>query len=148
MAEKFASREIVVFNLGPEKFALFTDQVRSIEEMQEIVPVPQSPGYISGLINLRGEIIAVMDLRRRLKLKDIQNGRDMVIVVVEHGSEAVGLIVDRVLTVEQMLQEPSALPESILQTEAGGFYQSVIDLNGERIILLNLNKILTVEETK
>jgi len=81
-------------------------------------------------------------------VKDSKNGRDMVIMVVEHGGEAVGLIVDRVLSVEQIFEEPSALPESILQTEAGGFYQSVIAMNGERIILLNLNKILSVEEAK
>lgn len=148
MAEKIASREMVVFNLGAAKFALFTDQVRSIEEMQEIVPVPQSPPYVSGLINLRGEIIAVLDLRKRLKIPDAQDGLDLVTMVVEHKGEAVGLVVDRVISVEQPGAEPSPVPESVAGTESGGFYRSVLDLPEGRIMILNLDKILSTEEAK
>ncbi len=148
MTEKIASRGMVVFNLGTAKFALYTDQVRSIEEMQEMVPVPQSPSYVTGLINLRGEIIAVLDLRKRLKVEDAQDTRDLVTIVVEHGGEAVGLIVDRVIGVEEYQSEPKPIPQDLVQTRAGGFYQSVLEIAGERIIILNLDKILTVEEAK
>ncbi len=148
MAEKIASREMVVFNLGKAKFALSTDQVRSIEEMQEIVPVPQSPPYVSGLINLRGEIIAVLDLRKRLKISDAQNGQDMVTMVAEHKGEAVGLVVDRVISVELAEGKPVPVPDTVAGTEAGGFYQSVLELADDKIIILNLDKILTVEEAK
>ncbi len=139
---------MVVFNLGAAKFALYTDQVRSIEEMQEIVPVPQSPGYVSGLINLRGEIIAVLDLRKRLKITDAQGGRDMVTMVAEHKGEAVGLVVDRVISVELAGADPVPVPASVAGTEAGGFYQSVLELPDGKIMILNLDKILTVEEAK
>jgi purine-binding chemotaxis protein CheW len=148
MPEKIASKEMVIFNLGREKFALSTEQVRSIEEMQAIVPVPQSPEYVSGLINLRGEIIAVIDLRRRLKLKEASQGRDVVIVVVEHGGEAVGLVVDQVYSVEAFDAPPKAVPDSIAKTAQGGFYQSVLELADEKIIILNLDNILSVEEVK
>lgn len=148
MTEKIASREMVVFDLGAAKFALSTDQVRSIEEMQEIVPVPMSPGYVSGLMNLRGEIIAVLDLRKRLKIKDARDGRDLVTMVVEHRGEAVGLVVDRVVSVELAGSEPAPVPEPVAGTEAGGYYQSVLETSGGRIMILNLDKILTVEEAK
>ena len=148
MPEKIASKEMVIFNLGREKFALSTEQVRSIEEMQPIVPVPQSPEYVSGLLNLRGEIIAVIDLRKRLKLKEVTVGRDVVIVVVEHAGEAVGVVVDRVYSVEAFEAKPQAVPDGIAKTPQGGFYQSVLELPGEKIIILNLDKILSVEEVK
>lgn len=148
MAEKIASRETVVFNLGRAKFALYTDQVRGIEEMQEIIPVPQSPGYVSGLINLRGEIIAVIDLRKRLKVADAQDGRDLVTMVVEHRGEAVGLVVDRVISVQPAGAEPVPVPEGLAAGDAGGFYQSVLELPEEKITILNLDKILTTEEPK
>ena len=148
MTEKIASREMVVFNLGRAKFALSTAQVRGIEEMQEIVPVPQSPGYVSGLINLRGEIIAVLDLRKRLKVADAHDGRDLVTMVVEHRGEAVGLVVDRVVSVELAGAEPVPVPESLAASDSGGFYQSVLELPEDKIIILNLDKILTLEEAK
>lgn len=148
MAEKIASQEIVIFNLGKEKFALYTDQVRGIEEMQDIVPVPLAPEYLSGLINLRGEITTVMDLRKRLQMKSIQSGPDVVIIIVEHNQETAGLVVDRVESVEPVRSQPKDLPENIARSANGRFYDKVIDINREKVIILNLDKLLSVEEVK
>ncbi len=148
MTEKIASREIVIFNLGKEKFALFTDQVRSIEEMQDIVPVPMAPDYLSGLINLRGEITTVIDLRRRLHLEDALIGLDVVIIIVDHHQETAGLVVDRVDSVETLKAEPKNVPDSIRKSANGRFYETVIEINREKIIILNLDKILSLEEGK
>jgi purine-binding chemotaxis protein CheW len=148
MTEKIASREIVIFNLGKEKFALFTDQVKSIEEMQDIIPVPMAPGYLAGLINLRGEIATVIDLRRRLHLENSQIGPDVVIIIVDYNQETAGLIVDRVDSVETLKSEPKDVPGNIRKVANGRFYDKVIDINREKIIILNLDKILSLEEGK
>lgn len=146
MTEKIASEEKVIFNLGSEKFALGTEQVKSIEEMQDIIPVPLAPPYVTGLINLRGAIVAVVDLRQRLGLKDIQNGRDMVILIVEHNGEDVGLIVDRVQSVESSDLKPHPVPEAVTKTGSGRFFQSVLGAKEDKVVILNLDKILALEE--
>ena len=148
MTEKIASQEIVIFNLGKEKFALFTDQVKSIEEMQDIVPVPMAPDYLSGLINLRGEITTIIDLRRRLHLKNSQIGPDVVIIIVDYNQETAGLIVDRVDSVETIKAVPKDVPDNIRKAANGRFYDKVIEINREIIIILNLDKILSLEESK
>jgi purine-binding chemotaxis protein CheW len=146
MTEKIASDEKVIFNLGSEKFALSTEQVKSIEEMQDIIPVPLAPPYVTGLINLRGAIVAVVDLRKRIGLSQVENGRDMVILIVEHNGEEVGLIVDRVQSVESSEFTAQPVPESVVQTRSGRFYLSVFGTKDEKTVILNLDKILALEE--
>jgi purine-binding chemotaxis protein CheW len=146
MTEKIASEENVIFNLGSEKFALSTEQVKSIEEMQDIIPVPLAPPYVTGLINLRGAIVAVVDLRQRLGLGNIENGRDMVILIVEHNGEDVGLIVDRVQSVESSEMQTQPVPDAVTKTKSGRFFQAVIGAKEEKIVILNLDKILALEE--
>jgi purine-binding chemotaxis protein CheW len=146
MTEKIASEEMVIFNLGSEKFALSTEQVKSIEEMQDIIPVPLAPPYVTGLINLRGAIVAVVDLRQRIGLSEVENGRDMVILIVEHNGEEVGLIVDRVQSVESSGMQPQLVPEAVIKTRSGRFYQSVLGAKDEKTVILNLDKILALEE--
>jgi len=148
MTEKIASQEIVIFNLGKEKFALFTDQVKSIEEMQDIVPVPMAPDYLSGLINLRGEITTIVDLRRRLHMENNHISPDVVIIIVDFKQETAGLIVDKVESVETVRAEPKDVPDNIRKTANGRFYDKVIEINREKIIILNLDKILSLEEGK
>jgi purine-binding chemotaxis protein CheW len=148
MAEKIASQEIVIFNLGKEKFALFTDQVKSIEEMQDIVPVPMSPEYLTGLINLRGEITTIVDLRKRLHLTSSHIGPDVVIIIVDFHNETVGLIVDKVESVETIKAEPKEVPDNIKKTTNGRFYDKLIEINRDKTIILNLDKILSLEEDK
>jgi len=146
MTEKNVLEEKVIFNLGSEKFALGTEQVKSIEEMQDIIPVPLAPPYVTGLINLRGAIVAVVDLRQRIGLANIENGRDMVILIVEHNGEDVGLIVDRVQSVESSETQSQPVPVAITKTKSGRFYESILGDKDEKTVILNLDKILSLEE--
>ncbi|MCU0606228.1 MAG: chemotaxis protein CheW [Candidatus Edwardsbacteria bacterium] len=146
MTETVASRDIVIFCIGDEKFALTTDEVKSIEELQEIIPVPRAPEYIAGLINLRGAIIPVMDLRRRLGAPAAAAGRDTVILIVEHGDESVGLIVDRVEGVDQVSFAVTPVPAEAAGGPAGRFYRSVLETGGQKITIINKDNLLTLEE--
>jgi len=146
MPEKIASKDIVIFCIGNEKFALTTDEVKSIEELQEIIPVPRAPAYIAGLINLRGAVIPVMDVRKRLTSGDVQTGRDTVILVVEHQDESIGLIVDRVESVDQVVFDVKPVPAEVAAGNVGRFYQSVLETAKDKITIINKDNLLSLEE--
>jgi purine-binding chemotaxis protein CheW len=146
MTETVASRDIVIFCIGDEKFALTTDEVKSIEELQEIIPVPRAPDYIAGLVNLRGAILPVMDLRKRLGIAETHAGRDTVILIVEHGDESVGLIVDRVESVDQVAFDVKPVPAEVAGGAVGRFYQSVLERDKEKITIINKDNLFSLEE--
>lgn len=95
--------QVVVFNLGKEKFALETRLVYGIEKKMSITKVPNAPYYIKGLSNLRGTIISIIDLKNYLKMKNSQEEEN--IIIVEIGDEKVGLLVDSVQEVVQITDE-------------------------------------------
>lgn len=86
--------QIVIFTLGNEKFALDTKLVHGIEKMMSITRVPNAPYYVKGLINLRGSIITVVDLKTLLKKENADQEEN--IIIVEIGQEKIGLIVNKV----------------------------------------------------
>jgi chemotaxis signal transduction protein len=88
----------------------------------------------------------VVDLRKRIGLQAETAGRDMVILVAEHNGEEVGLIVDRVLSVEVPTADAKPVPESVSRGGAGRFYHMVLEQGNEKIVILNIDKILALEE--
>lgn len=95
--------QVIVFNLGKEKFALETKFIHGIEKMQDFTKVPLSPDYITGLINLRGNIITILDLKIYLSIAYVQKEEN--IIVVEIDEEKIGLIVDSVHEVTEIEDE-------------------------------------------
>lgn len=146
MTETVASKDIVIFCIGDEKFALTTDEVKSIEELQEIIPVPKAPDCIAGLVNLRGAILPVMDLRKRLGITEAHAGRDTVILIVEHGDESIGLIVDRVESVDQVSFDVKPVPPEVAGGAVGRFYQSVLETAKDKITIINKDNLFSLEE--
>lgn len=92
--------QVIVFNLGNEKFALETRFIHGIEKTQDFTKVPLAPNYITGLINLRGNIITVLDLKTYLNIAHVQKEEN--IIVVEIDEEKIGLIVDSVHEVTEI----------------------------------------------
>lgn len=92
--------QVIVFNLGNEKFALETRFIHGIEKMMDFTKVPLSPTYITGLINLRGNIITVLDLKSYLHVDFVQKEEN--IIVVEIDEEKIGFIVDSVYEVTEI----------------------------------------------
>ena len=86
--------QIIVFNLGNEKFALETKYIHGIEKMMAYTNVPLSPNYIKGLINLRGNIITIIDLRAYLNMEYTQKEENIIVVQIDE--EKIGFIVDSV----------------------------------------------------
>ena len=136
---------LVTFLLAEEEYGLDVRVVQEIIRLAEITHVPRSPGFIKGVINLRGRIIPVVDLKRKLELGQVDASRLARIVVVKLRERLIGLLVDGA---SQVLKIPvssiDAAPEEILDVNVS-FIRGVAKLQKRLIILLDLQKILAVE---
>jgi purine-binding chemotaxis protein CheW len=138
--------QLVIFSIGREEFAVEVTQVREIIRMEEITRMPKSPPFVEGIINLRGQIIAVIDLAKRLNLEPGERGGEARIIVVESGDLKVGMIVDSVSEVLRVSSE-AVEPTPALATDVSTAYlQGVVKQDGRLIILLDLTKVLSLEE--
>lgn len=143
--------QLVSFMVGDEEFAIPILSVQEINRMMQITRVPQSPPFVEGVINLRGKIIPVMDLRKRFGLPALENSADSRIIVVEVESPAagnqtrvIGFTVDRVnevLRISESIVEP---PPSMVTSGGAGdsdYVQGVGKLEDRLLILLSLDRL-------
>lgn len=138
---------LVTFSLMGEVFGLPILDVREIIRMTEITPVPQAPGFVEGVINLRGQILPVVDLRKRFGITPKENDDTTRIVVVELSHAAVGLIVDSVSEVLRIPADVVAPPPSLVAGSIGAEYIKGIGHYDERmIILIEMRKVFNEDE--
>jgi len=126
--------DIVEFVLGGERYALDIQLAREIVEMIPITPIPRAPPYISGVINLRGEITNIMNLNTLLRLpnQEIRENQKIIVLVPEAASGSnVGIIVDEVLSVLQVSQSDIENLGEGLASEVSGFVKGIIKLKGD-----------------
>jgi len=142
----FHEVQLVAFMLRDEEFAVDIQQVREVLKMTRITPLPRSLEFVEGVINLRGEVIPVVDLRKRFGLEEGSRDDQNRIIIVEINESEVGLIVDSV-------SEVVRLPENSIQKAPGSVAGARTDLikavgkiDERLIIILDLEKILTSEE--
>ncbi len=138
--------QLVVFSLGREEFAVEVTQVREIMRMEEITRMPKTPHFVEGIINLRGQIIAVVELAKRLNLEGGSRSGETRIIVVEAEDIKVGMIVDSVSEVLRVNAE-AVEPSPTLATDVSAAYlQGVVKQDNRLIILLDLTKVLSLQE--
>lgn len=136
------SKQFVVFKLGNEEYGIDILRVKTIEKMTNITRVPKTASYVKGVINLRGEVVPIIDLSEKFNLKYYEENENTRIIIVYVDDITVGLIVDSVSEVIEMdnslIEEP---PESIGNLEISNIY-GIGKLNGRVIILLDVYRIL------
>ncbi len=138
--------EVVTFSLGEINFAINIQNVQGINRMGEITKLPDSLPFVEGIINLRGAIIPLINLRKRLGLPSVEFDKATRFVVIEIQKNLFGFIVDRVNRVLQIpkdLIEPT--PKGSLSIDAK-YVVGIAKLKDSLIILLDLEKILSLEE--
>src|ERR1051326_8275163 len=138
---------IVGFRVGHEVFGVPISLVHEIVRVPEITSVPDSPSYVQGVINLRGKIVSVVDLRRRFGEKEIKTSKKNRILVAETEGKLVGLIVDSASEVLKIPENEIELPPVFEQGE-NNYVTGLGKLNGRLIILVDLNKILQKGELR
>jgi purine-binding chemotaxis protein CheW len=140
--------QVVGFRIGRETFGLPIAIVREIVRVPEITSVPNAPEYIEGVINLRGRIIPVVDLRKRFGQETVTLNKKSRIVVVELGTRAVGLIVNSASEVLRLPPSEIEKPSNVFQEGELDYITGVGKLQGRLVILLDLNRILQRAELR
>jgi purine-binding chemotaxis protein CheW len=140
--------QVVGFRIGEETFGVRIGSVREIVRVPEITSVPNAQETIEGVINLRGKIIPVMDLRKRFGQTDIQPDKKNRILVVELENKLVGLIVNSASEVLKIPPSEIESPGSLFADGESSYVTGVGKLKGRLIILLDLGKLLHQRELK
>jgi len=140
--------QIVGFRIGRETFGLPIAIVREIVRVPEITSVPNAPEYIEGVINLRGRIIPVVDLRKRFGQEATTLSKKSRIVVVELNGRTVGLIVNSASEVLRLPPSEIEKPHTVFQEGELDYITGVGKLQGRLIILLDLDRILQRAELR
>lgn len=141
-------RQLVVFQLGAELYGVEIARVHEIIRLQSVTKVPRAPSFVEGVINLRGKVIPVVDLRRRFGLPTAEHTRASRIVVVEIGDQVVGIVVDgvsEVLRVNTATVEP---PSPVVAGIDSEYLHGIAKLADRLVILLDLDRILAREERR
>ncbi len=140
--------QVVGFRIGNETFGVRIGSVREIVRVPEITAVPSAPETIEGVINLRGKIIPVMDLRKRFGQSDVQPDKKNRILVVELENKLVGLIVNAASEVLRIAPSDIEPPGNLFAEGESGYVTGVGKLKGRLIILLDIAKLLHRPEFK
>ncbi len=139
----------VTFRLENESYGINVSQVREVLRVAEIAPVPGTPDYVLGIINLRGNVVTVMDTRKRfgLRQRDLGGDEDATrIVIIEVEDQEVGIMVDSVAEVVDIRESDIETAPSVGSDNTSRYIQGVTSRDGELLILVDLNKLLTQEE--
>ena len=139
--------QLVIFKLGNEAFGVEIATVESIIKMQAITRLPQATSFVEGIINLRGKILPVIDLRRRLNIPLTEITKDSRMVVVALAGTTVAMIVDQVNEVLRINDDIVEVPPAISQSVDSRFIEGIAKINEALVILLNLSKVLDTSET-
>jgi purine-binding chemotaxis protein CheW len=140
--------QVVGFRIGNETYGVRIAAVREIVRVPEITSVPNAPETIEGVINLRGKIIPVMDLRKRFGLAEIVSDKKNRILVVELENKLLGLIVNSASEVLRISPSDIEAPGNVFAEGESGYVTGVGKLKGRLIILLDINKLLHRPEFK
>lgn len=140
MEEKY-----ICFNLAEEQFAIPLLAVKEVIKLQEVTSVPQMPHHILGIFNLRGQVITVMDLRKKLNLPTAQTS-ETAIMILNFGKNLLGVVVDSVNFVQTVQSSEMQEKPMSLAGAASNSVVSVFRREDQLILVLDIAKALSVEE--
>jgi purine-binding chemotaxis protein CheW len=147
--KEFDSKEVlqlVTFRLGNEEYSVDILSVQEIIRHMDLTRVPKAPEFVDGVINLRGKVIPVLDLRKRFGLDADENTNETRIIVVDINDKTVGFKVDAVSEVLRLSADTVEPPPSIVTDVDSDYIKGVGKMEGRLIILLEVSKILSTSE--
>lgn len=140
--------KVIVFQLNDEEYCIPVNEVRSIEKLQHITRVPRTAPYVKGVINLRGVVTPIIDLRIRFQLGQMSYNESTRVIIVAIGDMEVGLVVDAandVIDIDTTTVEP---PPEVVGGIESDYLKGVIKIDRRLLILLNLPRVLEMSEVK
>ncbi len=137
----------VTFRLGAEKYGVNVMHVKEVLRESEIAPVPGAPDFVLGIINLRGNVVTVIDTRKRFALEEKEPDDATRIVIIEMDDQVVGMQVDAVAEVLDIADSQVELAPNVGNDESSKYIQGVSQQDNELVILVGLEKLLRAESS-
>jgi len=136
----------VTFKLDSETYGINVMQVQEVLRYSEIAPVPGAPSYVLGIINLRGNVVTVIDTRQRFGLEPADISDNTRIVIIEAEKQVIGILVDSVAEVVYLKNSEIDEAPNVGNDDSARFIQGVSNREGELLILVDLNQLLSDDE--
>jgi purine-binding chemotaxis protein CheW len=136
----------VTFRLDREKYGVNVMQVQEVLRITEIAPVPGAPSYVLGIINLRGNVVTVVDTRKRFGLTIREPDDSSRIVIIEVNGNVIGMLVDSVAEVVDLRKSEIETAPNVGTDDTAKYIQGVASHDGELLIVVDLNRFLSDEE--
>ncbi len=149
VAESYANDpviQLVTFRLQDESYGINVMQVQEVLRVSEIAPVPGAPMYVLGIINLRGNVVTVIDTRTRFGLSTAEIEDSSRIVIIESDKQVVGILVDSVAEVVELRSSEIDSAPNVGNEESSRYIQGVATRDENLLIVVDLNRLLTDEE--
>jgi len=140
--------QFVIFQLGESEFGVAINQVLRITRLMDITRVPRAPHFLEGVVNVHGEIVPVLDLKRRFDLPMGEYDDRARILIVEVEDQRVGMIVDSVTEIVRIPTAAIEPPPAMVAQISGVYLTGLGRLDDRLIIILDLSRVLTPEEVK
>jgi len=138
--------QLVTFRIGSEEFGLDVFQVHEILRYQEPTAMPKAPAFVEGVLDVRGALVPVVDLRKRFEVHDLRYDDDTRIVLVDFQGERLGLVVDEVSEVMRVAETAVSPPPQYVKGLAAEFIRGIVRMEGRLVVLLDLDRILSSQE--
>ncbi len=144
--ENVDHRQCVTFRLDYEIYGINVMSVQEVLRITDIAPVPGAPDYVIGIINLRGNVVTVIDTRMRFGLQSKEMDDSTRIVIIESENQTVGIVVDSVSEVVDIYANEIETAPNVGNDETARYIEGVVSRDDELLILVDLNKLLTEDE--
>jgi len=143
-----AVRELIAFRIGEQEFCVDIMAVREIRGWTPATPLPRAPGYMKGVINLRGAVLPIIDLGARFGLNTSEPSERHVIMVAHVGGRMVGLLVDAVSDIIQLTDEAVQPTPDVASEQVKAFVKGIFAIDGRMISLIELDRIIPEPEAE
>jgi purine-binding chemotaxis protein CheW len=146
--KNYARQQLIVFKLGNEEYALKIDQIKEIVLTPIVTKVPQTPSYVKGLANIRGNIIAILDLEEKFKVEGIQEKTGKYTLVVESETFKIGLMVNQVPNTLTVTENNIELAQDIVGdvSSQSNYIQGIVKIDNRLIILIDVYQLMKEKE--
>ena len=150
MAAEESQFQLVTFQLGEELYGVNIMDVKEIVRLQNVRVIPNAPYYVEGIINLRGEIIPIIDLHKRIKIQSVSHSEDIEMeggfIILNIDNSKIGIIIDKVARVVTVKAEDVKDPPQMLSGIGSEYIEGVIREETGYLIMLNIRKLFNAKE--
>ncbi|MEQ1876855.1 MAG: chemotaxis protein CheW [Bdellovibrionia bacterium] len=144
--EKKNLNRFLNFSLGNEDYAIPLLGAKEVIAMPEITPIPAAPKYFLGIMNLRGQVISIIDLREKLGIRSGENREENAVIILNLDNVYIGVIVDSIKTVLSLSQDDLSVPTEVGRNIQLDYISHFARYEGKLISILNIAKALDIEE--